>query len=714
MPHPLRLCLVRLVRPALVLAVMSSACLKVPTDGLDEPTSQTGAPTTAQAVLDRYIEALGGEAALRKINQRTVEARMTFLPETGCPPDDETCRLDEKIGSFLLQTTADNRLYRRTTIEKQIDEQGYDGATGWQLRGGMLVLEDAEEAAISREDANLHWYFDYAKRGIEISLEPARDRDHDDKQVTLDGVRWKYQNGLMQDKVLWFDRATGLLHEELLEDTSDNQVLRQWILYDEYRPVDGVQVAHKIRLINQVDDRAQEVVFTTQRVDHQQIADDPFVVPTLPPPKRVPDPLLRELDRARDAAAAAPKDRDAALEWSRAAWAAGHFDEAAKAATTTLKLDPNEAEALWILARQQVLLGKFKEAQASLIRAEKAGVRPQLVAAQQAWIHSHQRNFDGVAEALDKLGPENAALAGRYRMFVGKPLEISMAGNNCQVDLPISADGNNAVIDVEIHGEKVRAMIDTGASDIIVDVNLAKKLQLPVRSRTPVRDQGEIGHTQIDELKLGPLTVRNVPVDIFPSETLAQMSGERDPVAAVLGVRVLSQFLVTYDLPARQVSFVTPGPRCKAALAAHRRGDATPMWLHETHFVYVLGEMNDAEGLFLINTGMKGVDMTATSRAFAHAGIGAPPLRRDEPTLVDIPKFTIGEILRADKLRGAYGYFEQNESSDQFRIDGMIGLDVLTRRRVTLDFPERKLYFSDSTAPATPAAKPAAKPGAAP
>jgi hypothetical protein len=191
------------------------------------------------------------------------------------------------------------------------------------------------------------------------------------------------------------------------------------------------------------------------------------------------------------------------------------------------------------------------------------------------------------------------------------------------------------------------------------------------------------------------------------------MSGGRTKAAgAVIGVRVLEQFQVNIDLPARKFSLVHGAAKCKSALAANRTGGPTPMWLHETHFVYVLGQLNGAEGLFLINTGMQGVDMTATSKAYARSGVGAPPLRRGEPAIVDVESFTIDDHLSADKLKGAYGYFEQGESSDQFRIDGMVGLDVVTRRRVTFDFPERRLYFRDSAgaATATPVATTPAKP----
>ena len=693
-------------RPAVVrfgaaaLVLVLAGCLKVPAD-TDEPGTEQAAPKAGKEVVDRYVAALGGEAALRKITQRTVDARMTFLPETGCTEADKDCRREEKIGSFTLQTTADAKMYRRTNLDNQIDEQGFDGKQGWQLRGGILVLEDAEDSAISREDANLHWYLDLDKRGVEITLEPTRTTDHASKPRTLDGIRWQVKSVPAQDKTLWFDRNTGLLAEEMLEDKSSDEILRQWVLYDDYREIDGVKIPHKIQLVNQIGDRTQEVIFTTQRADHATFDASVFNVPVVPPPKRSEDPLLAELVKVRAAAGAAPKDRDAQLAYTRIAWAAGHFEEAATAAQATLKLDPKEIEALWILARQQVLAGRYKEAEATLARAGKAGVKPQLIQAQKAWIYSHQRDFAGVAKALDELGPENAALAGRYRTFVGKPLQVKVAGDGCVAELPILKDAAGPpMIEVEIGGEKVRAILDTGAADVIVDTRLATKLKLPIRSRSPIGQTAEIGHTQIESLKLGNITISGVPIDVFPSETLAQMSGSAQAASAVvIGVRVLEQFQVTYDLAADKLVLVYGAPKCKTALAARRTAGGTPMWLHETHFVYVLGQMNGAEGLFLINTGMQGVDMTANRPAFARAGIGAPVRRADDPAIAEVGELSLGGQLKASKLRAAYGYFEQGESSDQFRIDGMVGLDPLLQRRVTFDFPERKLYFADSSAP---------------
>lgn len=712
------------IRCGLVLALAVAAdvaCLKVPAGDLDAPGDATGAPQDTKAILDRHVKALGGEEALRKIAQRTVEARMTFLPEEGCTAEDENCRTQEMVGAFTLKSTADQRLYRRTVIgagkQQQVEEEGFDGKTGWQFRRGFLVLEDPDEAAVTREDATLHWYLDMDKRGIELALEKPRDKDFNGKARALDGVRWSSKGDVLPPKTQWFDRATGLLAEEILEDDKGDPPISQHILYDDYRPVDGVLVAHQIRLINKVGERSQEIVFTTQRVDHEPIDADTFAVPKLPPIEKAKDERLAQLAKAHDEAKAAPKDGPAQVAYARAAWAASHFDEAATAAEVALKLDPKEAEALWIVARARVLQGRFKEAMPLLDRAEKAGVRDVLVHAQRAWIASQQRDFAAVADALDKLGAANAPLAGRYRNFAGKPLQVSFKGDGCTADLPLSAAGSVTFADVDIGGEKVRALIDTGAADVILDGKLAEKLKVAVRSRSALGQGGaEIGHGQIDGLVLGNASVSGIPVDIFPHDTLVQMSGGvGEPPAAVLGSRILSLFQVTLDVPAKKLTLVNPTAKCKAALNAHRAGaKSTPFYLHETHFLYVLGAMNGAEGLFLVNTGMQGIALTATTKAFARAGIGAPPLRRDQAAVVDIDTFALGSGYEVQGLKGAYGYFEQEESSDQFRIDGMLGLDMFVRGRLTIDYPERKFYFGPTAATAPAAAPAAAAPAKAP
>ncbi|MBK8261634.1 MAG: retropepsin-like domain-containing protein [Nannocystis sp.] len=670
-------------------------CLKVPLDESAAPDA-AGVPATAEAVLARYVEAIGGEAALRLLTQRTVDSRMAVLPEQGCEEDDEECARAEQTGTFLLQTTARGQLYRRTVLGDQVEERGFDGADGWQYQGGLLVLDDPDALAVSQEDAILHWYLDYAARGVKVSLGKPRERDQAGAPAQLDAVRWESAVPGVPAKTMYFDRASGLLREELVEESADGeQTLEQWVIHEDYQKVDGALIPHRVRLLNILGERSQEIVFTTTRVDHSPIDGKTFAAPELPKLKPAKDIALDKLAAARDAAAAAPKEIADQVAWARAAWAAARFDELVRAAQAALKLDAKESEALLLLARLRVLEGQWKEASSLLDRAAKAGVRADIVAAQRAWIASHNRDFQGIAKALEATGPNNAVVTARYRAFVGQPLVVSFGGDGCSASVPlIDPSSTMPMVELEIGGKSVRAILDTGAADVILDEELARELKVPVRSRTPVNRQGaEIGHGQVDALELGDVTIRAVPVDIFNAATIAAMSGS-DPkrARAVIGVRLLEHFQVTVDPQSQTFTLVNPAAKCKAALQARRSGPAAPFWIHETHFIYLKALMNDAEGLFLFNTGMQGVDVAANVKAYAHAAIGAPPLRRGQPTLVTVDAFTLGEH-RGERLRGAYGYFEQDRSSDDFRIDGMFGLSALGGGAWTLDFPERKLYL---------------------
>ena len=263
----------------------TTGCLKVPDESTEEPETNA-APKTAEEVLTRFITALGGEDKLRALKQRTVEARMIVKPEVGCAAEDEQCVREEQVGSFLLQKADGFRLYRSTVLGEQLEERGYDGQTGWQYVGGVLRKDDPMMAEVSREDSILHWYFGLPERGIKLTLEPARDKDFDDQPRTLDGLRWTIAERPDATKTMWFDRETGLLHEERVETTTeDGTKIGQRMIYGDYREVDGVKIAHDLRLIHSLGERSQEIQFVSTRVHHEAIADEKFMVPDVPPPK---------------------------------------------------------------------------------------------------------------------------------------------------------------------------------------------------------------------------------------------------------------------------------------------------------------------------------------------------------------------------------------------------------------------------------------------
>jgi hypothetical protein len=683
---------------ALALLVLAPACLKVPVELAEDPSARA-APSTAAEVLTRHIRAIGGEDELRSLAQRTVEARLVMRPEEGCPEDDETCVTEEQTGTFLLRSTADGKMYRRTVFDDVMEERGFDGTQGWRLQAGALTLEDEAEAARSREDAVLHWYFDLEDRGVEATLERPRDEDFDQKTRTLDGLRWEISGADVPAKTLWFDRKTGLLQEEVIEEVVGDDRLVQTITYSDYRDVDGVLVPHRIRLIQQLGARSQEVVFITQRTDHEPIDPDLFAVPNVPPPEPAADERLAKLASARADAERQPRDARAAMALARAAWAAARFDEAMTAARATLALDAREPEALFILARAHLLRGELRRASRALTRAARAGVKDAAIAVQRAWIHSRTNDFAKLADALAEAG--DPAMSGRYRSFAGEPLKVRMRGSACATTVELAVRQPLVAVPLTVGGQDVLALLDTGAADVILDEELAIALGIPIQTRTAIGESTSIGRGQIPELAIGDATVKNVPMDTLPRQSVKEMVGAVGAeVRAVLGTRLLARFQTTLDVQRGTLELVERAPRCAKELRARRTGASAPFYVHETHYLYMHASMNDAEGLYLVNTGMRGAAVAGNTSAYAHAAVGPPPMRRGETPLVTVPTFAITDGVRFENVVGAYGVPEQTETSDGFRLDGMLGLDLLSTRRWTIDFDEQKLYFGDGTAPA--------------
>lgn len=692
-------------RLALLLATSAvigapAGCLKIPPELPDDSEGTPGVPSTAAQVLERYIEGAGGRQRLRDLSARSIEARMILRAQEGCEVGDQTCIAEEKVGSFLLRTTADGKLYRRTVLDEMVEEKGYDGKMGWQLAGGVVRVESPEELILSKEDAVLHWYFDLEERGVQVTLVRPRKEDSEGQVTVLDGVYWELPGTGASPKTMWFDRSTGLLREEVVEEGEEDELQRQTIIYSDYREVDGVQVAHSVRVVNEIGAQKQVVEFLTQRADHQAVKDERFAMPKMPAPEPVLDQRLAALRQAEKVAKEDPKEAANQIALARAAWMAAHFDTCKAAAKATLALDASDPEAMLLLARTHVLSGELDEARAVLRKAESSGLKPEVIAVEEAWIHYRKRDFNKLAKSLDSIG--NPVLAGRFRSFVGKPLKSKLKG--CSTSTPIVATTPLAVVEILVDDEPVRAIVDSGASDLILSSTFASARGISVQPLGAQAPQGTptVGYGQAQTLKVGSATLSNVPVDVFDDRAMADMAGtELEGVKAVLSLSMLSDFQVTVDVPGKTLGLVSGSGSCKSDRQAKRTADAVPFWQHETHYLYVGGALKGAEGLYLVNTGMRGADITANLLAYSHAGIGIPPLR-DGVAMGTTDGFVLGP-LKASGLEAAFGYtdangqvrgfFERVETTSGFREDGMIGLAVLGQRPFTVDFETRQIYF---------------------
>ncbi len=671
------------------------------------------APATAEAILARHVEAIGGEARLAKLAFLTVEARLTIQPDEGCTEDRDDCLATPQHGTFVLTTTADGRLYRRSLLGGVLEERGYDGKVGWQrLPDGSIRLDTPEEQIATAEDARLHWYRDPAARGIEMErLEPREVEGPDGTSRVLDGIAWKVPGLSGPPKELWFDRATGLLAEEIVRDGEEDGAAVQTIRYLHYRTVEGIRMADRLELETRIGDRTRTVTFVVTRADPSKVPDDRFAVPR-PSARPVVDPEALALVDARAAAELAPKDAAAAAAWARAAYALGRFDEARRAAERTLALDPEEPEALFVAIAVDLARGALRDAERRIGRARRAGLHPGKLAVFEAALASHRKDAAALARAHGAAAdagapPIHRLLATRFAALDGR--FDRAAGRGCATDLAMIRTHPAPVFEIGIGDRTVPAILDTGAADLILDAAIADELGIVrlVRDRLP--DGREVSYGRVERISLGTLAVENVPVEVFPEGNLAAMAGlssdpkDGPPVGAIVGLRMLSDFQITYDVPGARLHLVREAKRCRKDLAAARTGTAIPVWVHDSHYAYVPAAMGAADrGLWLINTGMRGMSLAASRAAYARAKVPPPVVDPARPATVTVGRFDLGGVVLRD-LSGAYGYFERDRTAGGFRIDGMLGHLALADRPWTLSFRTRTLYVPEAPSAASSA-----------
>jgi hypothetical protein len=181
----------------------------------------------AQKLVDQYIKAVGGSKALSKTQTVTLEG--TFNTADG------------KAGTYTLNTKLPNRYYSELVAGDTSLIEAYNGKSAWHRTANgeistLVGLEGSElEAAGQYYNAHL---VDAKKKKLGVGFAgffPVRGKDTLEIEVT---------NPAGVKRHVFFDAETHLIAKE--EATVGG--IEEQLLYDDYRPVSGVQLPHKIEL----------------------------------------------------------------------------------------------------------------------------------------------------------------------------------------------------------------------------------------------------------------------------------------------------------------------------------------------------------------------------------------------------------------------------------------------------------------------------------
>jgi hypothetical protein len=184
---------------------------------------------TADQILAKYTEALGGSAAIEKLKTRSMKG--TWLTRDGVT-----------LGYEVYQTAPD-RIYTVLNTPKQgVIERGFNGQTAWEKSSrGIRDLEGVELFYLKRypdlfKDIKLQGQFTRLSFGGKDKI--------DGKDVYV--LRGLEVNG--NGERLFFDSQTGLLLRRITTTSTMVGIIPEQVDFEDYRDVDGMKLPFTIRI----------------------------------------------------------------------------------------------------------------------------------------------------------------------------------------------------------------------------------------------------------------------------------------------------------------------------------------------------------------------------------------------------------------------------------------------------------------------------------
>jgi zinc protease len=207
----------------------------------DPPTAETKATaaTSTEAfpsvdeIIDKHTKALGGKEAIEKITSQTFKGTFEI----------EAMSVSAEYESYRK---APNKVATFTTVPNFATFSNvFDGTKAWivnPMEGGLRELSGAELSGVVL-DSDFHRELNFKKNYPKMSVKGKEKGSSNDTYVieatSSDGIPEKF----------YFDVSTGLLVRHDAERDSPQGKFTRELHFDDYKIIDGVKVAHTIKLV---------------------------------------------------------------------------------------------------------------------------------------------------------------------------------------------------------------------------------------------------------------------------------------------------------------------------------------------------------------------------------------------------------------------------------------------------------------------------------
>jgi len=335
-------------------------------------------------------------------------------------------------------------------------------------------------------------------------------------------------------------------------------------------------------------------------------------------------------------------------------------------------------EALTVAAKLEYLIGNYDVAEKlykRLVEAKAGNIYGQVMAkVGLMFTYNQMDRFDKIKELEFPPGVKLPNVEA-IKTFEENPYQKEWHSEDKVSTIPFLMTDPLPLLEIEFNGVPVIVFFDTGADTFILDNEIASAMGIEWDAKAMGKFGGgkssEFGFGKVDSIKLGDVTLKQVPIIILPTKRFSKgFEDGKYTIGGGIGTAAMRQFLSTIDykngrmiLRERTVENVGKlREELKSRIAA-----VVPFVLDATHLMMTRGALNGKDGLtFFVDSGLAGkACFAAPIQTLHYTGIPVPETKIDKESVgggggtwasgvFPIKTISMGSLTQSN-VKGEYG-----------------------------------------------------------
>jgi len=218
-------------------------------------------PPSVDSILDKFIEAFGGKAAMEKIKSRTIKGDLELMGSTS---------------DWVLEAKAPNKQFSgfdNPTLGTVAD--GFDGTIAWSKNQSGVRVKEGEELAKTKRDSEFYRYLNLRKQYPDLGYKGTDKVDGEEVHIL------ESKPSASSTERFSFSTKSNLLIRQESEFEGPQGKVGVTVRLTDFRPVDGIKYAHSLKFRIRAGEQELEFAIKVKEVKHNEaIVDAKFSKPT--------------------------------------------------------------------------------------------------------------------------------------------------------------------------------------------------------------------------------------------------------------------------------------------------------------------------------------------------------------------------------------------------------------------------------------------------